>query len=198
VYEGLNSVGDEAAQRIPGRRIPVYSNHEGNIKQFEAWIQESFDNTESAFGNGHDLPKRVFDVSEIEDSGAVSLKKFDAPTQGRYIALSHCWGKSLPVKTTTENIQEHRRSIRLNKLTPTFRDAIFLSHRFGVQYLWIDSLCILQDSKEDWETEAAKMGDYELADNRIGDVRRWLERLFCFTGKPKYTILRPKHTFPRK
>jgi len=45
-------------------------------------------------------------------------------------------------------------------LTQTFRDATFLTRRLRIQYLWIDSLCILQDSKADWETEAAKMGDY--------------------------------------
>lgn len=39
----------------------------------------------------------------------------------------------------------------------TFQDAVAITRSLGVQYLWIDSLCILQDSREDWETEAANM-----------------------------------------
>jgi hypothetical protein len=40
----------------------------------------------------------------------------------------------------------------------TFRDAVVFCRRVGVRYLWIDSLCILQDSRADWEAEAAVMG----------------------------------------
>ena len=45
-------------------------------------------------------------------------------------------------------------------LSQTFRDAVIITRKMCVQYLWIDSLCIIQDSKADWESEAAKMGDY--------------------------------------
>ncbi|KAK5629029.1 hypothetical protein RRF57_004744 [Xylaria bambusicola] len=41
----------------------------------------------------------------------------------------------------------------------TFRDAILLVRFLGYRYLWIDSLCILQDQLEDWEAEAKKMGE---------------------------------------
>jgi hypothetical protein len=107
VHESLWLADDEAAQRIPGRRISVCSDNEGNLKLFEEWIQESFGSAESAYGDVHDLPKRVLDVSNSGESEKIYLKEFDAPTQGRYVALSHCWGKSLPIRTTTENISEH-------------------------------------------------------------------------------------------
>jgi hypothetical protein len=102
--------------------------------------------------------KRILDVSNSGESGKVCLREFDAPTQSRYVALSHCWGKTLPIRVTTENILEHIQGISM--LTQTFLDSAFLTRRLRIQYLWVDSLCILQDSKSDWETEVAKMGDY--------------------------------------
>lgn len=41
----------------------------------------------------------------------------------------------------------------------TFQDAIALTRSFGMRYLWIDSLCIIQDDQQDWEVEAQTMGD---------------------------------------
>jgi hypothetical protein len=40
----------------------------------------------------------------------------------------------------------------------TFRDAFDLSNRLGISYLWIDSLCIIQDDDEDWQRESSSMG----------------------------------------
>ncbi|KAL4263514.1 hypothetical protein AB1N83_005098 [Pleurotus pulmonarius] len=47
--------------------------------------------------------------------------------------------------------------IPTNELPQTFCDAVKISRNVGVRYLWIDSLCIFQDSKSDWSQEAAKM-----------------------------------------
>ncbi|KAH8896330.1 HET-domain-containing protein, partial [Thozetella sp. PMI_491] len=74
-----------------------------------------------------------------------------------YIALSHCWGKSTPLVTTTESLADHMRGMPLKDMPKTFREAITITRELGLEFLWIDSLCILQDSKEDWEKESAKM-----------------------------------------
>jgi hypothetical protein len=39
----------------------------------------------------------------------------------------------------------------------TFRDAIEITKRLGIRYLWIDSLCIIQDNAVDWERESSRM-----------------------------------------
>jgi hypothetical protein len=46
----------------------------------------------------------------------------------------------------------------MRELPPTFRDAVLITRRLDHQYLWIDSLCIVQDSPEDWLAESARMG----------------------------------------
>ncbi len=38
-----------------------------------------------------------------------------------------------------------------------FQDAVLVTRLLGLRYLWIDSLCIIQDSKSDWEIEGSKM-----------------------------------------
>lgn len=83
--------------------------------------------------------------------------------KGQYAALSYCWGSPddiPPPKTTSDNLAERLAGLRMEELPRTFRDALTLSYKLGIQYLWIDSLCILQDSTTDWEKESLRMGDY--------------------------------------
>ncbi|KAJ4206644.1 hypothetical protein NW767_002930 [Fusarium falciforme] len=47
--------------------------------------------------------------------------------------------------------------IPFTAIPTTFQDAIKLASTLDIQYIWIDSLCIIQDSKEDWDIEAAHM-----------------------------------------
>jgi len=78
---------------------------------------------------------------------------------GRYIALSHCWGQQRRITTTTENIAARRAGIDMTTLPATFRDAAQLTHDLGLNLLWIDSLCILQNDRADWERESPRMAE---------------------------------------
>ncbi|PQE26592.1 hypothetical protein CJF30_00001352 [Rutstroemia sp. NJR-2017a BBW] len=61
--------------------------------------------------------------------------------------------------TTTDNLKARMSGTRLSHFPQTFQDAISITQRLGIRYLWIDSLCIIQDSLSDWEAESARMGD---------------------------------------
>ncbi|KAH8666054.1 heterokaryon incompatibility protein-domain-containing protein [Tricladium varicosporioides] len=78
----------------------------------------------------------------------------------RYIALSYCWGNGTVMTTTTTTLQARCRGIAMYSLPKTLQDAVSITRRLRIDYLWIDSLCILQDSSEDWQREAPKMGEY--------------------------------------
>jgi hypothetical protein len=86
-----------------------------------------------------------------------------ANKRGYYASLSHCWGSSnnQPLKTTEETLTLRQQGMKDEDLPKTFRDAIQVCRELGIKYLWIDSLCIIQDqdSQEDWAREAPKMGD---------------------------------------
>ena len=101
------------------------------------------------------LPTRVIDVTHdnprlVESQGESS----------QYVALSHCWGKSKTVVTDTCTLSSRKKGIEFCSLPKTFQDAIMVTRRLGYRYIWIDSLCIVQDSQSDWQREAAMMGDY--------------------------------------
>ncbi|EGO53716.1 hypothetical protein NEUTE1DRAFT_126950 [Neurospora tetrasperma FGSC 2508] len=77
-----------------------------------------------------------------------------------YMTLSHCWGKNgVPIRLLKENYIQFLNGIQLGELPNTFRHAIELTRKLGVPFLWIDSLCIIQNSAEnkDWIQESAKM-----------------------------------------
>jgi Heterokaryon incompatibility protein (HET) len=76
-----------------------------------------------------------------------------------YMTLSHCWGSAKFMTLTNESSQQLYRGVHISTLPRTFQDAAMIAKRLGVDYLWIDSLCIFQDSKEDWCKESSTMGD---------------------------------------
>ncbi|KAF3799378.1 hypothetical protein GCG54_00001420 [Colletotrichum gloeosporioides] len=79
--------------------------------------------------------------------------------QDRYICLSHCWGSKQPLITTQSNLAYHLNHIPWDKIPPLYQDTIRLAWRYGIKYVWIDSLCILQGDERDWAHEAGRMKD---------------------------------------
>ena len=102
------------------------------------------------------LPTRVLDVCHQPDPRLFCSEGLAAP----YIALSHSWGSSQPLRTLKHNVVSHTEGIAIESVPRTFQDAIRVTRHLGIRYLWIDSLCIVQDDREDWAREAARMGDY--------------------------------------
>jgi hypothetical protein len=107
-------------------------------------------------------PRLPYRVLYVGDSGSESVRLVE--TQGRsgyWACLSHCWGDKQPLKTTREpdTLSQHQISILWGNLPKTFQDAIVVTRALGIQYLWIDSLCIIQDDSADWQTQSAQMAD---------------------------------------
>ncbi|KAF2188650.1 hypothetical protein K469DRAFT_519736, partial [Zopfia rhizophila CBS 207.26] len=106
-----------------------------------------------------DLPTRVIYVGP-EHVRLVETKG----TRGIYAALSYCWGGSSRLVTTNQNLEDLKRKIDLCWLPKTCREAIHIARELTIPYIWIDSLCIVQDNPMDWKQEAAKLGEiYERA-----------------------------------
>jgi Heterokaryon incompatibility protein (HET) len=82
---------------------------------------------------------------------------------GSYIILSHRWDDDTKLcRTTMENYETRKDEIPLQWLSLTFQDAIAVTKRLGIRYIWIDSICIIQegDGGRDWRAEASKMAQY--------------------------------------
>ena len=103
------------------------------------------------------LPTRLIDCSNPD---RLRIIETDASTRGPYIALSYVWGPDgQPHRTTKANLSDYMRRIRRATLPRTIRDAIRVTRALGARYLWIDSLCIIQDSRKDVSRELARMRD---------------------------------------
>jgi hypothetical protein len=109
------------------------------------------------------LPHRVIDVGPANGSRSPRLVMSQG-TYGPYTFLSHCWGDYQTFVTTKEMLAQNLTSIPMSFLPETFQDAIEITRRLGFQYLWTDSLCIIQDDELDWEIESGNIiSTYEKA-----------------------------------
>ena len=104
------------------------------------------------------LPTRVLDVGPPDGSEDPYLY-ITSGQVARYIALSHCWGRSPMLTTEIDTISERQQKIPLSQMPQSFRDAVITTRAFAIRYLWIDALCIIQNSVKDWEKESSQMGD---------------------------------------
>lgn len=108
------------------------------------------------------LPKRILDVERFPKT--IRLVETIPNSTGKYVALSYCWGTPGPPTTTISSLNERLSVIQVSSLPMAFTDAISLTRKLGLRYIWIDSLCIIQDSIADWDIESAKMASiYEQA-----------------------------------
>ncbi|KAF2818854.1 HET-domain-containing protein, partial [Ophiobolus disseminans] len=105
-----------------------------------------------------EVPSRLVQINE----DATHLRLIE--THGHsfpYVALSYCWGKDDggEWKTTTRTLKSHADiGLRSDCLPLTLQHSLTITVRLGLMHIWIDALCIVQDSNEDWAKEAAKMG----------------------------------------
>ena len=102
------------------------------------------------------LPARLINVGYPGDE-MVNLRDTRGE-KGAYITLSYVWGRPGRIpKTTSSNIAERKGGILVSSLPKTFQDVITVTRKLNVPYVWIDSLCIIQDDEEDWAREAGQM-----------------------------------------
>jgi hypothetical protein len=115
--------------------------------------------------NARRLPTRLIEISVNSQQRKARLVESEhIPPNTEYLSLSHCWGGQSIFSLQLSNIDELRKDIPIFELPRTFQDAFEVTTQLGYSYLWIDSLCIIQDRPTDWAREADRMGDvYENA-----------------------------------
>lgn len=105
------------------------------------------------------LPRRLLDIGTSDSKGISLVETANIQDKGcRYATLSHRWGDpDQLLQTTISNIHEHYKLIAWDALPKTFKDAVTVTRCLGLRYLWIDSLCIIQKNRTDFETECSSM-----------------------------------------
>lgn len=100
------------------------------------------------------IPSRLIST---EESHARILLSTDFQSPPEYATLSHCWGHAEFMTLKRSNMEIFRKRIPQEALSKTFKDSIIIARRLGFLYIWIDSLCIIQDDPDDWTRESALM-----------------------------------------
>lgn len=111
----------------------------------------------SASRNPNFCPTRLVEILDsktvrVIDTGSIQ-------PSGLYAAFSHCWGQAKTLKLLKGNKRRLEASIQISELPQSYKEGLDVAIRLSIKYLWIDSLCIIQDSVEDWRAEAATMKD---------------------------------------
>ncbi|TGO17365.1 hypothetical protein BTUL_0018g00320 [Botrytis tulipae] len=132
-----------------------------SLQTAKSWIAncESHRKCNLDYIGGPKMPTRVIDVGT--SNGSVKLIE-TKNISGIFAALSYCWGDSTileDIKLTRAKLSIYKKSIPMDSLPKTLFDAVMITRGLGIPYLWIDSLCIMQDSLKDWQIESSRMSD---------------------------------------
>lgn len=170
------------------------------------WLEKCDRDHYSCQQKSRAVPERLVEISSnlrlIE-----SWQHGDGNIIVKYATLSHCWGTkeaaSSLAKTLSTNIQQHMVAIRRDELPQVFRDAIDVARALNCDYIWIDSLCIIQDSPEDWKEQSALMSEVysnaylSIAASALPDSSRTLfQDRVCYFSSKAYSSFDKINTLP--
>jgi hypothetical protein len=137
----------------------------GHVIENSLIMKTGFENCKRSHRKCHEdakpfVPSRLLRVDCLDGKVRLitseMLRKIESTP--RYMTLSHCWGNSRYHFTTMRQSLENRMAgILCIDLPRTYREAVSVTRGLGISFLWIDSLCIVQDDEVDWAKESALM-----------------------------------------
>ncbi|KAE9381081.1 HET-domain-containing protein [Stipitochalara longipes BDJ] len=128
----------------------------------KGWLTNCLEHHESCNvgSDNYWRPTRLLELDRPSE-GSITLnwpRKMISAGFDSYATLSHCWGHSNPLALTSATEVSLLEGVLISNLPQTFQDAIAITRCLGLKFIWIDSLCIFQDSHEDWVRESSLMG----------------------------------------
>ncbi|KAH9225021.1 heterokaryon incompatibility protein-domain-containing protein [Leptodontidium sp. 2 PMI_412] len=174
VFWRRDGVYVELFSRRDGESVPEIPDTIGTVKEvaeesssdscFElasTWLKTCVDSHPACRSEAlQALPTRVIDVGVAGTRDPFLVES--QGQSGKYVALSYCWGDPRfhnVLKTTADTYKKHLERIDFSAMPRTLQDAVTITRRLAIQYLWIDALCIIQGDADDWARESSKMCD---------------------------------------
>jgi hypothetical protein len=148
------------SEHFTASQVPVHARD--NLVRAKGWIETCLAehpacrDFQTSTVDCHQRPTRVL---EVTGDKTVKLRCNMANTQYDYLALSHMWGANhkSQIRLLTSNLDAFQTNIPWDQCSNIYQEAIRITHGLGHKYIWIDSLCIIQDSDTDWAHEARRM-----------------------------------------
>jgi hypothetical protein len=164
LHSSPNSSSEEALTRSLQTNTPRGGPITLDYRIWKKWLHTCSESHEKCRVSDQELrrfvPDRLIELS-TEDDGHSFTWRLVCPanlSNVQYLTLSHCWGPSKPTSLTSESMSAHQKLSTFSRLPKSFRDAFFVTFSLGFRFIWIDSLCIIQDDPEDWTCQASMMG----------------------------------------
>ena len=149
---------DSASECVTARPLRTDVDSEAAKTQLRTWSDECSGHERcSASPRDSNLPTRVIEISPPGRQHPRILESRNLC--GVYATLSYCWGQTPFSTLTRSNYGKLIEELDLSNLPLTFRHAVSTTQNLSIRYLWIDALCIIQDSEEDKLWEMARMKD---------------------------------------
>ncbi|ETS74937.1 hypothetical protein PFICI_13421 [Pestalotiopsis fici W106-1] len=144
-YVPTNAVGSPQSMALARQWISECIKHHSKCRRTEVASKSVW------------APDRLIYIDD-ENSRLRLVRGADVPSDIPYTTLSHCWGRVKDkLVLTRANIEEWHDQLPSLGKWKTFVDAVEISRQLQIRYMWIDSLCIIQDSKEDWQQQYPQM-----------------------------------------
>jgi hypothetical protein len=159
-----SGIGDPASELgIPAIATLTTTASSQSFESAKRWLRDCLSHracSESPYYLANDKPTRLLDLDAFGDYSTAVRLQDASHIQENYAALSYCWGTIEKERfiTTSSTLNSRMSRIEYPDVPRSFQHAFQISKALGIQYLWIDALCILQDSPSDWHKESAKMG----------------------------------------
>lgn len=158
---------DQAVAEWLALAPPAIRNHDD--EEITAFLKKELNKMPDSLEDDHDnadfSPERLIEVSRFSNLRLVEWDRISTSSAKRpeYSALSYCWGPyedaGSQTKSTTANIRHHLANLSFDDLSPVLKDAVNTTRRLSIPYLWVDSLCILQDDISDWQRQCSQMNE---------------------------------------
>ncbi|RMJ15781.1 hypothetical protein CDV36_004546 [Fusarium kuroshium] len=144
------------------RQINSSFDSAATFQLIQGWLRNCLDGHQQCYqrwknAQEFQLPTRLVDTGQSGSKECRVVRTDSGSISGAYLTLSHRWGQSPFLQLNSHTIGNLTTGIPIAELPATFRDTVSIAHQLGIRYLWIDSLCIQQDSKEDWIRESPTM-----------------------------------------
>ena len=151
-------IGSIAAQVVENQPINMRPGAVESLVDAKGWLEECMREHHTCIKpNPGFKPTRLVEI--IGDHNRVRCRLVETSREENepYAALSYCWGGDQTFKTTAKAVERYLENIDADVLPQTLQDAIFVTQNLGINYLWIDALCIIQDSAADKAVEIGRM-----------------------------------------
>lgn len=149
---------------ITATELPASTGADACFDTIRAWMKTCVENHTNcreglrSSSTEKSLPTRLIEILDDDQLRLIHTLSNDCPSEVQYNTLSYRWNTQEDPKLLLSNVTQWTRCRSTNTLPPVFQDAIAITRRLGILYIWIDALCIIQDNVDDWRSESALIG----------------------------------------